>query len=54
MFLCATMGIMFTIHSRFSNFWEQDEILLLPDLFEFVTTSFYFCHLSSMLHISNT
>ena len=44
---------MFTIHLRFSDFWEQNEIFLMPDLFGCVTPPFYFYHLSSMLHISN-
>ena len=53
MYICTRIGIMFTIHSRFSDFWEQDKTFLLPDLFGFVTLPFCFCHLSSILHISN-
>ena len=53
MYICTWIGIMFTIHSRFPDFREQDEIFLSPDLFGFVTLPFCFCHLSSILHISH-
>ena len=53
MYICTRIGIMFTIYSRFSDFWEQDDTFLSPDLFGFVTLPFCFCHLSSILHISN-
>ena len=47
------IGITLTINLRFCHFREQNDIFLSPDLFGFVTAPFCFCHLSSMLHVSN-
>ena len=47
------IGIKSTIHSRFFDFWKEDQIILSSYLLEFVSPPFSFCHPSSLLHISN-